>query len=220
MCMYVLCSIHVGTYPVFWKWQSDRYTYSSPSLPYIYYWSTVPTGWMANTSRPGVVRTREKRDLERKCQENIDIWVKVVRCVQSRPASAVDSVLRSDAVQNKLCWLACSVHKGPPSPKFQIPPSQLRQRADRAAGRSVKGLWCVQQLLYLALDVRTPPPPTPISTLHTASLYVQMYIVYSKIILWCYVYLYIRNIRLTVLHKRLVISYVKYHMLSKWLKEQ
>ncbi len=28
----------------------------------------------------------------------------------------------------------CSVHNGPPSPKFQILPSQLRQTADRAAG--------------------------------------------------------------------------------------
>ncbi len=46
------------------------------------------------------------------------------------------------AVQNLLCWLACYVHNGPPSPKFQIPPSQLRQPADRAAGLSVKGLWC------------------------------------------------------------------------------
>ncbi len=42
-------------------------------------------------------------------------------------ASTVDSVLRSDAVQNILCWLACSVHNGPHSPKFQILPSQLRQ---------------------------------------------------------------------------------------------
>jgi hypothetical protein len=39
------------------------------------------------------LHTREKRDLERKCWENIDILMKVVRCVQSRPASAVDSIL-------------------------------------------------------------------------------------------------------------------------------
>jgi hypothetical protein len=84
---------------------------------------------------------REKRDLERKCRENIDILVKVVRWVQSRPASTVDSVLRSVAVQNLLRWPACYVHNRPPSPKFQIPPSQLRQRADRAASLSVKGLW-------------------------------------------------------------------------------
>ncbi len=51
----------------------------------------------------------------------------------------VDSVLRSDAVQNLLCWLACFVHNGPPSPKFQI--SQLRQMADRAASLSIKSLW-------------------------------------------------------------------------------
>jgi hypothetical protein len=91
--------------------------------------------------------TREKRDLERKCRENIDILVKVVRCVHSRPASAVDTVLRSVAVQNLLGWLACSVHNGPPSPKFQILPSQLRQRADRAASLSVKGLWCTSSQL-------------------------------------------------------------------------
>ncbi len=95
-------------------------------------------------SRPAsTVYSREKRDLERNCRENIDISVEVVRCVHSRPASKVDSVLRSDAVQNILCWLACSVHNGPPSPRFQIPPSQLRQRADRAAGLSVKGLWYI-----------------------------------------------------------------------------
>jgi hypothetical protein len=52
--------------------------------------------------------TREKRDLERKCGENIDILVKVVRCVQSRPASTVDSVLRSVAVQNLLAGLLCT----------------------------------------------------------------------------------------------------------------
>jgi hypothetical protein len=86
------------------------------------------------------IDTREKRDLERKRHENIDIAVEVVRCVHSKPASTVDSVLRSDAIQNLLCWLACSVLNGPPPPKFQIPPSQLRQRADRAAGLSVKGL--------------------------------------------------------------------------------
>jgi hypothetical protein len=51
-------------------------------------------------------------------------------------ASTVDSV----AVQNILCWLACSVHNGPPSPKFQILPSQLRQTADRAAGLCIKSL--------------------------------------------------------------------------------
>ncbi len=80
---------------------------------------------------------REKRDLERKCQENIETQVKVVCCVHSRLASTVDSVLRSDAVQNKLCWLAWYVHNGPPSPKFQILPSQPRQTADRAASLSI-----------------------------------------------------------------------------------
>jgi hypothetical protein len=43
----------------------------------------------------------------------------MVRCVQSRPASIVFSVLRLIAVQNILCWLACFVHNGPPSLKFQ-----------------------------------------------------------------------------------------------------
>ncbi len=57
--------------------------------------------------------------------------IQVVCCLQSRPASTVDSVLQSDAVQNLLCWLACFGHNGPPSPKFQIFPNQLRQMADR-----------------------------------------------------------------------------------------
>jgi hypothetical protein len=56
-------------------------------------------------------------------------------------ARTVDSVLQFDAVQNLLCWLACFVHKGPPLPKFQIFPSQLRQTADRAASLSIKSLW-------------------------------------------------------------------------------
>jgi hypothetical protein len=45
--------------------------------------------------------------------------VKVVRCVHSRPASPVYSELHLIAVQNLLCWLACYVHNGPPSLKFQ-----------------------------------------------------------------------------------------------------
>ncbi len=36
--------------------------------------------------------------------------------------------------------VACCVHNGPPSPKFQILPSQLRQTADRAAGLCIKSL--------------------------------------------------------------------------------
>jgi hypothetical protein len=43
--------------------------------------------------------------------EEFETWVKVVRCVHSRPASTVYSVLR----QNLLCWLDCYVHNGPPS---------------------------------------------------------------------------------------------------------
>jgi hypothetical protein len=39
-----------------------------------------------------------------------------------------------------VCWLACFVHNGPPSPEFQILASQLRQRVDRAAGLSIKSL--------------------------------------------------------------------------------
>jgi hypothetical protein len=86
---------------------------------------------------------REKRDLERKCWENIEISVKVVCCVHNRPASTVESVLRSVALQDihVLCRLACFVHNRPPSPKFQIFPSQLRLTADRAASLSIKGLW-------------------------------------------------------------------------------
>jgi hypothetical protein len=44
------------------------------------------------------------------------------------------------AVQNILGWLAYFVHNEPPSPKFQILPSQLRQTADRAAGLYIKSL--------------------------------------------------------------------------------
>ncbi len=36
--------------------------------------------------------------------------------------------------------VACCVHNGPPSPKFQILPSQLRQTTDRAAGLCIKSL--------------------------------------------------------------------------------
>jgi hypothetical protein len=54
--------------------------------------------------------------------------------------SILYSVLRSVAIQNLLCWLSCFVYSGPPSPKFQILPSQLRQPADRAAGLCIKSL--------------------------------------------------------------------------------
>ncbi len=95
--------------------------------------------WQSYCTLLAGISTREKRDLERKCRENIDSWVKVVHCVHSRPASTVDSALWSDAVQNKLCWLACYVHNRPPSPKFQILTSKLRQMADRADSLSIKG---------------------------------------------------------------------------------
>jgi hypothetical protein len=83
--------------------------------------------------------------------------VKVVRCVHSRPASAVGSVLRSVAEQNRLRWLACFVHNRSPSPKFQILPSQLRLTADRAAGLSIKGL-CTR-LTHSSEHLHSPPPP-------------------------------------------------------------
>jgi hypothetical protein len=53
-----------------------------------------------------------------------------------QPAQYVGSVLRSVAVQNLLRWLACFVHNRPPSPKFQILPSQLRRSAGRDASLS------------------------------------------------------------------------------------
>ncbi len=46
-------------------------------------------------------------------------------------ASTVYSVLRPDAVQNILCWPACSVHNGPPSPSNLSQPAQ----ADGGQGR-------------------------------------------------------------------------------------
>jgi hypothetical protein len=52
-------------------------------------------------------RTREKRDLERKCWENV-VWVEVVCCVHSRPASTVDSVQRLVAVHTVLAGLLCT----------------------------------------------------------------------------------------------------------------
>ncbi len=60
--------------------------------------------------------------------------------MSKQAASIVYSVIRSDAVQNILCWLTCYVHKRPPSPKFQILPSQLRQTEDRAPGLCLKSL--------------------------------------------------------------------------------
>ncbi len=63
-------------------------------------------------------------------------------------ARIVDSVLRLDAVQNLLCWLACFIHNRPPSPNFQIFHRQLRQMADRAVGLSIKSL-CSCPRLYL-----------------------------------------------------------------------
>ncbi len=54
--------------------------------------ASVPLHWeichlifyMLPTISPASLFSREKRDLERKCLENIDIWVEVVRCLQSR----------------------------------------------------------------------------------------------------------------------------------------
>ncbi len=84
----------------------------------------------------------------------------MVNCVHIRPpASTVYSVLRSVAVQNILCWLACCVHNRPPSPKFQILPSQLRQTADRAAGLSIKGLWVGYPCILLVQISRECTPP-------------------------------------------------------------
>jgi hypothetical protein len=83
---------------------------------------------------------REERTREEMPREYLYLSGGGPLCTE-QAASTVYSVLRSDAVQNILCWLACSVHDGPPSPQFQILPSQLRQTADRAAGLSIKGLW-------------------------------------------------------------------------------
>jgi hypothetical protein len=63
-------------------------------------------------------------------------------CTERQPAQYILH-WDSDAVQNILCWLVCYVHNGPPSPKFQILPSQLRQTADRVTGLSIKGLWSI-----------------------------------------------------------------------------
>ena len=74
------------------------------------------------------------------------------RCVQTQPASTVDSVLRLITVQNLLCWLACFVHNGPSSPKFQYP--------------------CrVSTLCLTSLRAYPNPPPTPPpwSTVHMYS---------------------------------------------------
>ncbi len=96
--------------------------------------------------------------------------MEVVHCVHIRPASTVYSVLRSVAVQNILCWLACCVHNRPPSPKFQIFPSQLRQTADRAAGLSIKGLWADHRLLYKMANYAAAAAALQTSTGSTAGL--------------------------------------------------
>ncbi len=88
-----------------------------------------------------IVVTREKRDLEREMPREYWYLSEGGPLCTEQAASTVNPVLQSDPVQNIRCWLACSVHNGPPSPKFQILPSQLRQTADRAAGLSIKSLW-------------------------------------------------------------------------------
>ena len=64
----------------------------------------------------------------------------MVRCVQSQPACTVYSVLRLIAVQNILCWLACFVHNGPPSPKFQY--------SRKISTLSLTSLWGQPKILY------------------------------------------------------------------------
>ncbi len=59
-----------------------------------------------------------------------------VRCVQSRPASAVDSALQLIAVQNLLRWLACYKHNEPPSLKYQYSLS--------ISSLGLTSLWCWQ----------------------------------------------------------------------------
>ncbi len=63
----------------------------------------------------------------------------MVHCVQSRPASTVHSVLRLIAVQNVPCWLACFVHNGPPSIKYQYTLSSF-------LSRSLFSLWSCNQV--------------------------------------------------------------------------
>jgi hypothetical protein len=81
----------------------------------------------------------EKRPREEMLREILNLGEGGLLFIK-QTASTIDSVQRSVAVQNILCWLACFVHNGPPSPKFQILPSQLRQTADRAAGLCIKSL--------------------------------------------------------------------------------
>jgi hypothetical protein len=45
-------------------------------------------------------KTKERRDIERTCRENIDIWVKVVHCVQSRQPAQY--ILYCDQMQYRI----------------------------------------------------------------------------------------------------------------------
>ncbi len=133
-------------------------------------YSTIPIHWNIKTAQASPCRSRvgpalyvfsllsyaqrEERPREEMPREYWYFSVGGPLCTE-QAASTVYSVLWSNAVQNILCWLACSVHNGPPSPKFQILPSQLRQTADRAAGLTIKDLWVCPPPSY--------PQPLPLS---------------------------------------------------------
>ncbi len=90
-------------------------------------------------------------------QQDNTYWTKYQKADGVSTLVTLCSVLRSVAVQNLLCWLACFVlYNRPPSPKFQIFPSQLSQTAVRAAGLGIKSLWitpCEKENLIIQLLV-------------------------------------------------------------------
>ncbi len=94
------------------------------------------------------IATKEKRPRDEMLREIWNLGEGGPLCTE-QTASTVYYEVWSVAVQNLLCWLACSVHNGPPSPKFKILPSQLRQTADRAA----------VLFTYKESWIATAPPP-------------------------------------------------------------
>ncbi len=106
----------------------------------------------------------------------------MVHCVQSRPActvySTVYSVLRSVALHNILCRLACFVHNWPHSPKFQIIPSQLSQTTDRSAGLCIQSLG-LSPFFYCTVSTSDWPEwPLDVTFIHYWEDFFHCYVTY------------------------------------------
>ncbi len=90
-----------------------------------------------------MVPTREKKNLERKCWENMYWYLSEGGPLRTKQASqhSILCTAISCSKEYRIQCAGCFLHNGPPSPKFQILHCQLRQTADRAAGLSIKSLW-------------------------------------------------------------------------------